>query len=152
MVGLFADRHSPLLTTFYGRTASFASLTEQALGGNMEYGQFINSKWNWQKVMDLSEENKIFSKVFRENITLAPLEIRTFLFRDLKLDGGCIAPSELKYNKKQIKYQLDTEKPHPVRDPLTLAIEKELVDYVKNGDHCKGDSPVLEKTSKCALI
>lgn len=72
-VGLFADKHSPLLTSFYARTVSFQSITEQALGGNMNYSQFVNNKWNWKQVVDLKEENKIFNKVFRENMTLAPL-------------------------------------------------------------------------------
>lgn len=85
-VGLFAGKHSPILTTFYGRTVSFESITEQSLGANMDYAQFINSKWNWHKVIDLTQDNKIFNKIFRENITLAPLEIRTFLFKNLKFD------------------------------------------------------------------
>lgn len=53
-VGLFANKTSPLLTTFYGRTASFESITEQSLGGNMEYSQFVNAKWNWKNVIDLT--------------------------------------------------------------------------------------------------
>jgi hypothetical protein len=64
-VGLFAGKHSPLLTTFYGRTVSFESITEQSLGGNMNYSQFVNNKWNWKEVVDLKEENKIFNKIFR---------------------------------------------------------------------------------------
>jgi hypothetical protein len=83
-VGVFANKTSPILNTFYGRTTTFTSITEQSLGGNMDYSQFLNSKWNWQSVTDLTEENHIFNKIFRENITLAPLEIRTFLFKDLK--------------------------------------------------------------------
>ena len=39
----------------------------------MNYSQFVNNKWNWKSVVDLKEENKIFNKVFRENMTLAPL-------------------------------------------------------------------------------
>lgn len=53
-VGVFAGRHSPLLTTFYGRSLSIGSITEQSLGGNMDYAQFINSKWNWHNVVDLT--------------------------------------------------------------------------------------------------
>lgn len=89
-VGVFANKTSPLLTTYYGRTVTFNSITEQALGGNMDYSQFINSKWNWKSVTDLTEENRIFNKIFRENITLAPLEIRTFLFKGLKFEKDCI--------------------------------------------------------------
>ena len=99
-MGLFAGNNSPLLTTFYGRTVSFESITEQALGGNMDYAQFISSKWNWHKVVDLTQDNRIFNKIFRENITLAPLEIRTFLFRNLKFDEKCIEVSQLTYNKQ----------------------------------------------------
>jgi hypothetical protein len=72
-VGLYADHHSPLLTTFYGRSVSFTSISEQSLGANMDYCQFIDSKWNWHRVIDLTKENKIFNKIFRENITLDPL-------------------------------------------------------------------------------
>lgn len=53
-VGLFATNHSPLLTTFYERTVNFSSVVEQSLGGNMDYSEFINNKWNWHKVIDLS--------------------------------------------------------------------------------------------------
>jgi hypothetical protein len=34
-VGLYANKTSPLLTTFYGRAVTFGSITEQSLGGNM---------------------------------------------------------------------------------------------------------------------
>jgi hypothetical protein len=70
----------------------------------MEYSEFINNKWNWNTVIDLNEENKIFNKIFRENITLRPLEIRTFMFHELKFSGKCIEVSELVYNKEQIAY------------------------------------------------
>ena len=72
-VGLFASQHSQLLTTFYGRTVSFSSVEELSLGANMKYSEFINAKWNWDKVVNLTKENKIFNKIFRENITLLPL-------------------------------------------------------------------------------
>lgn len=120
-VGLFANKTSPLLTTFYGRTATFASITEQSLGGNMEYSQFVNAKWNWKNVIDLTEENHIFNKIFRENITMAPLEIRTFLIKDLKLNK-CIDVKDLTYNKLETVYELNTKKPQPTRDPLTLRL------------------------------
>lgn len=103
-VGLYANKTSPVLTTYYGRTVNFGSITEQSLGGNMEYSQFINSKWNWKNVTDLSEENKIFNKVFRENITLAPLEIRTFLLKDLKIGEKCIEVSELTYTRLETAF------------------------------------------------
>lgn len=88
----------------------------------MDYAKFINSKWNWKKVVDLSEENKIFNKIFRENITLSPLEIRTFLVKGLKFDGECIETEDLKYNKLETIYELNTEKPAPTREPITVKI------------------------------
>jgi hypothetical protein len=128
-VGLFANKTSPLLTTFYARTATFASITEQSLGGNMEYSQFVNAKWNWKNVIDLNEENHIFKKIFRENITMAPLEIRTFLIKDLKFNK-CTDVKDLTYNKLETIYELDTKKPQPTRDPLTLRLEKDLNQFL----------------------
>lgn len=113
------------MTTFYGRTATFASITEQALGGNMEYSQFVNAKWNWKNVIDLTEENHIFNKIFRENITMAPLEIRTFLIKDLKFTK-CTDVKDLTYNKLETVYELDIKKLQPTRDPLTLRLEKDI--------------------------
>lgn len=91
-VGLFADKHSPLLTTFYGRTVTFKEIEEMALGGNMKYSEFLGEKWNWRRIVNLEKENAVFNKKFRENITLSPLEIRTFLIKEVKFDGGCITP------------------------------------------------------------
>jgi hypothetical protein len=150
-VGLFAGKHSPLLTSFYGRTASFESITEQALGGNMNYSQFVNNKWNWKEVVDLKEENRIFNKVFRENMTLAPLEIRTFLLSGLSLGSGCISPADLKYTSLQTTYQLSTTKPIPTRDPLTVKLEEEITKFMLEGDHCLGESPVQAQTRKHTL-
>jgi hypothetical protein len=48
-------------------------VSELSLGGNMAYGDFLNRKWNWNGVIDLSAENDIFNKAFKENITLRPL-------------------------------------------------------------------------------
>lgn len=53
-MGLFADKVSPLLTTYYARTVTFDSLLESSLGGNMPYSKFISDKWNWNKVVNLS--------------------------------------------------------------------------------------------------
>ena len=39
----------------------------------MPYSKFVNDKWNWNSVINLTEENSIFNKVFSENITLRPL-------------------------------------------------------------------------------
>lgn len=64
-VGLYADKTSPFLTTYYAKTITFSSVEELSLGGNMNYGEMLNRKWNWQKVIDLSMENEIFSKTFR---------------------------------------------------------------------------------------
>jgi hypothetical protein len=141
-VGLFANKTSPLLTAFYGRVASFSSISEQSLGGNMEYSQFLNAKWNWKNVIDLTEENRIFNKIFRENITLAPLEIRTFLFKDLTLEK-CIEVKDLTYTKLETAYQVNTQKAAPTRDPLTVKLEKEIVQFMLEGDRCSGISPVL---------
>lgn len=72
-IGLFAGKMSPILTTYYARTVTFDSITEMSLGGNMPYHKFVQDKWNWHKVIDLSGENQIFNKEFKENITLRPL-------------------------------------------------------------------------------
>jgi hypothetical protein len=150
-VGLFANKTSPMLTTFYARTVTFSSVSEQSLGGNMDYAQFVSSKWNWKSVVDLGEENRIFNKVFRENITLAPLEIRTFLFKDLKIEPKCMEVSELTYTKLETVFELNTKKNPPTRDPLTIELEKNIVKFLFDGDHCDGTSPVLEKGSTFAL-
>ena len=94
------------------------------MGANMNYGQFLNNKWNWKSVVDLGKENHIFNKVMRENITLSPLEIRTFLITDLKFADECINPSELTFNKMEIRYEVDTSKPAPTREAITLSVEQ----------------------------
>jgi hypothetical protein len=83
-VKLFAGDISPLLTAFYGSLAKITKVEERSLGNNMNYQEFIESKWNWETVVDLKKENNIFNKEFAETITLRPLEIRTFLFHGLK--------------------------------------------------------------------
>jgi hypothetical protein len=93
-------------------------------------------------VTDLTEENKIFNKIFRENITIAPLEIRTFLLKDLKFDT-CIEIKDLKYNNLETSFEINTNKAPPTRDPLTIRLEKDIVQFMKDGDHCDGKSPVL---------
>ena len=123
-VGLYAERRSPLLTTYYGRTVGFNKIEETSMGANMNYGQFLNNKWNWKSVVDLGKENHIFNKVMRENITLSPLEIRTFLITDLKFADECIKPSELTFNKMEIRYEVDTSKPAPTREAITLRVEQ----------------------------
>ena len=55
-----------------------------SLGGNKKYEEFLKDKWNWNLVVNLSNENQIFSKEFGEQITLRPLEIRTFKISGLK--------------------------------------------------------------------
>jgi hypothetical protein len=72
-VSLFANNVATLLTSFYGQTVRFDSMSEQSLGGNMKYEQFLARKWNWNKVVNLQNENKIFDKTLSENITLRPL-------------------------------------------------------------------------------
>ena len=72
-VGLYAGKVSPVLTTYYARTVQFDAIEEAALGGNMGYGKFVSDKWNWNQVINLEEENSIFDKHFKENITLRPL-------------------------------------------------------------------------------
>lgn len=147
-IGLFADNSSPLLKTFYGRTLTFSKISERSLGGNMEYSDFINSKWNWNNVIDLSEDNRIFNKIFRENITLRPLELRTFMFTDLKFAEKCVEINELKYNNQQIVYDLDKNKPSPTREPITRLIEENVIQYMKEKNHCDEVSPILDKKSK----
>ena len=39
---------------------------------------------------------------------------------------------------------MDTNKAIPTRDPLTIALEQEIIKYNKEGDHCSGNSPVLD--------
>lgn len=39
-----------------------------ALGGNMKYEEFLANKWNWNQVVDLTKENKIFNRKFSEKI------------------------------------------------------------------------------------
>lgn len=56
-VGLFAGKVSPLLTTYYSRTVTFDEITEASLGGNMPYSKFLNDKWNWNNVVNLTFEN-----------------------------------------------------------------------------------------------
>ena len=53
-IGLFAGKTSPILTTYYARTVTFDSIEETSLGGNMPYSKFINDKYNWHQVIDLS--------------------------------------------------------------------------------------------------
>ena len=39
----------------------------------MDYDKFLKDKWNWESVLNLTQENEIFQKVFSENIVLRPL-------------------------------------------------------------------------------
>jgi hypothetical protein len=34
---------------------SFEEIEETSLGGNMPYAKFINEKWNWNEVVNLTE-------------------------------------------------------------------------------------------------
>ncbi len=61
-IGLYADKVSPILTTYYARTVMFEEIKEASLGANMDYSKFLNDKWNWKNVVDLSRENDIFNK------------------------------------------------------------------------------------------
>lgn len=88
----------------------------------MPYSKFVNDKWNWNTVINLTEQNSIFNKVFSENITLRPLQIRTFSFKRLKFDDKCHEVNDLKYNNLETVYNLSTTKDPPVREPITLKI------------------------------
>ena len=75
-------------------------------------------KWNWDDVVDLKKQNSIFDKVFSENITLRPLEIRTFTFKNLSFVMNCEDPSKLQYTNNKTEYYLDLDKDMVVRDPM----------------------------------
>lgn len=49
---LFAGKTSTFLTSFYGRELVFDSIYETNLLGTMGYQDFLDSKWNWNKVMN----------------------------------------------------------------------------------------------------
>ena len=57
-----------------------------ALGGNIKYKEFIDTKWNWNSVVNLTDENQIFNKVLSGTISLRPLEIRTFELTKISID------------------------------------------------------------------
>lgn len=40
----------------------------------------------------------------------------------------------------------------PKREAITLQIEQNIVKYMREGDHCKEESPVLQTTSKFDVI
>ena len=83
---------------------------------------------------------------------MAPLEIRTFLLKDLKFETKCMEVSELTYTSLETSFELNTKKAPPTREPITIKIENDIVDFNQNGDRCNGNSPVLEVGSKCVFI
>ena len=85
------------------------------MGGNIEYSQFLKEKWNWDQVVDLKQENNIFNKNFAERITMRPLEIRTFVLQGLKIAEDCKSVGDLGFDNEVNKFQVDTNKPMPVR-------------------------------------
>lgn len=76
-----------------------------SLGANMDYETFLRRKWKTK--FDLSEENKIFEKVFKETIELRPLEIRTFNFRNISFSPKCIEAKDLAYSGNTNSYTLN---------------------------------------------
>ena len=83
------DKSSPFLTAYYGNMVHYEEIEETSMGGNMAYSEFIAKKWNWNEVVDLQQENQIFNKQFSERLTLRPLEIRTFLLKNVKIGEEC---------------------------------------------------------------
>lgn len=60
--------------------------------------------------------------------------------------------SELTYTNLETSFELNTKKAPPTREPITIKIENDIVDFNHNGDRCNGNSPVLEVGSKCVFI
>jgi hypothetical protein len=52
----------------------------------------------------------MFDKLFKENITLRPLEIRTFILTNLRFSDECKNVKDVVYNNQGISYKLDIEK------------------------------------------
>lgn len=80
------------------------------------------------------------------------MEIRTFIIKNMKFAEKCIEVKELKYNQQGINYTIDLNKPMPIRDPLSLELEKEVIYYNQHEDHCEGKSPILDESSITAII
>lgn len=80
------------------------------------------------------------------------MEIRTFLLKDLKFETKCMEVSELTYTSLETSFELNTKKAPPTREPITIKIENDIVDFNQNGDRCNANSPVLEVGSKCVFI
>ena len=49
-------------------------------------------------------------------------------------------------------YSIDTGKAAPKREEITIQLEEEIIRYNQDGDHCKEESPVLQKGSKMCKI
>ena len=80
------------------------------------------------------------------------MEIRTFLLKDLKIEAKCIEASSLTYTKLETAFELNTNKAPPTRDPLTVQLEEDIVKFMLEGEHCDGQSPVLEKGSTYSIM
>ena len=65
----------------------------------------------------------------------------------MKFDGECIETEDLHYNKLETIYELNTEKPAPTREPITVKIEEDIIEYMQTGKHCSEEPPVLAKSS-----
>jgi ribosomal protein L19E len=74
------------------------------------------------------------------------------MFTDLKFAEKCVEINELKYNNQQIVYDLDKSKPSPTREPITRLIEENVIQYMKEKNHCEDVSPILDKKSKSRFM
>ena len=54
---------------------------------------------------------------------------------------------DLNYTKMETVYELNTNKPSPTRDPLTVKLEKDIIQFSQEGDRCNGKSPVIAEGS-----
>lgn len=128
-----------VLTSFYGSVLAFEKIYETTLQGNQPYEQFVQKKWNWHQVIDLSKENGILDKNFAENITLRPLEIRAFKLIKPRFLEECQVPTDLKYNNYKTNYSLNYFKDFERVDRNPTA--EAAIDYLLNQNHCDSINP-----------
>lgn len=57
-----SDGICTFLTAYYGNSIKFESIHETNIAGNVEYKEFVDKKWNWESVVNLTKENEIFNK------------------------------------------------------------------------------------------
>lgn len=128
---------SVFLTSYFGRELVGDNIQEMSLAGNMKYSAFIDNKWNLNNFINLTKEYEIFTKTFAENITLRPLEIRTFLITNPRFADTCQNLSMIKYSNVKKDYSLDLAKGfHKV--PVNI-LELKAKTYLLNATHCDPD-------------